>query len=207
MGGVEKGFGKITEHIFKLDIPNKQGAIAVYSYLCFRGGSNKFCFPSQATIAAAVGVSRSTVNRNLKILEEKGFIKKINKKRENNSYMSSFYILLKLVESSEELLKIEKKIEDLVSSMKQGCITHDTRVVSPVEQGCITHDTITDTINNNKEQNIYIHKKKKSKKKAVIPEWEENSNKSYTEDLQAKEKAMQQLEKLRNKNKGVKESG
>lgn len=203
MGEVESGFGKITEHIFKLDIPNKQGAIAVYSYLCFRGGSKKYCFPSQATIAAAVGVSRSTVNRNLKTLEEQGFIKKISEKKENNSYMSSFYILLKLVESSEELKKIEKEIETLVSSMKQGCITHDTRVVSPAEQGCITHDTITDTINNNKEQNIYIYRqKKKSKKKVVHPEWEEDSNKSYKEPTEEeKQKLLQQLEEVRKKRK------
>lgn len=185
-----EGYGKIKGQIFALDFPNKQGAIAVYSYLCFRGGSKKYCFPSQATIAKAIGVSKSTVNRNLKNLEAKGFIKKINKQKENNVYMSTFYILLELVESNKELKKIEKEIDNLVSSMTQGSVTsetgsvtHDTGVVSPVERGSVTHDTLTITNNNNNEQYIY----------------EQEKNKTTEEELLA------QLEALRNK--GVKENG
>lgn len=157
MGEVEKGFGQITGHIFAVDEKNKQGLVAVYSYLCFKGGAKKYCFPAHITIAEAVGVSKSTVIRNLKKLEELGFVKRLKRKGKSNSLTSTCYILLKLVDSLDELKEIEKEIREkweVVSPMTLPSVTHDSTLVSPMTVPSVTHDTLTITNNNNNEHNI-----------------------------------------------------
>jgi DNA-binding MarR family transcriptional regulator len=64
--------------------------VAVYNFLASLADSDQSCFPSQKHIACSLGYSRATVNRTLKLLEEKGLIRK---EREGNR---CFYLLLKV---------------------------------------------------------------------------------------------------------------
>ena len=48
----------------------------VYSCLCKYQGGNESCFPSRKTIALCCGISTSTVQRAVNVLEKKGYIVK-----------------------------------------------------------------------------------------------------------------------------------
>jgi biotin operon repressor len=58
----------------------------VYSFLASLADSNQSCFPSQKYIAERLGCSRSTVNKNIKVLVKYGLIKKERKNRYHYTY-------------------------------------------------------------------------------------------------------------------------
>lgn len=70
-------------------------ARAVYMYLRDRSGSAGSCWPGINTIASDLHLSRSTVKRALNDLAAKGYLKKVSRYRENGSYTSNLYILVK----------------------------------------------------------------------------------------------------------------
>lgn len=191
MGEVEKGFGQITGHIFAIDEPNRLGLIATYAYLCFRADSEtRECYPSQTTIGNAIGVKRETVNRYIKRLEELGLITKVAQSRKDGSgQTSSRYKITAVIPQS------------------QGCDSTVTGGVIEQSQGGVTERSHEHNHKeHNQKNNIYIYQKKKSKKKAVIPEWELNPKKKIQEATEEeKQELLQQLEELRNKE--VKENG
>ena len=69
-------------------------ARAVYMYLKDRAGRKSPCWPGIKTIAAELGLSRSTVKRALDDLSRAGLITKENRWRENGSLTSNLYRLL-----------------------------------------------------------------------------------------------------------------
>lgn len=66
---------------------------AVFLWLCFFANQDGECFPSRATLSAKAGVSLRTVDSSLKVLEQKAFIEKKNRK-DGNEKISNLYTVL-----------------------------------------------------------------------------------------------------------------
>lgn len=68
------GFTQVPNAVLKSsDI--SAGAKLVYALLLSYAWHNDYCFPGQDTLAQDIGIARGTVNRHVKELSEKGFIK------------------------------------------------------------------------------------------------------------------------------------
>lgn len=75
--------------IYQSDLSHR--ARAVYMYLKDRSDRNGRCWPAIKTIAAELGLSRSTVKRALDDLCRAGFLVKESRWRENGSHSSNLY--------------------------------------------------------------------------------------------------------------------
>ena len=80
------------QDIYRSELSHR--ARAVYMYLKDRSGRKGQCWPSVTTIAAELGLSRSTVKRALDDLCRAGLITKEDRWRENGSLTSNLYRLL-----------------------------------------------------------------------------------------------------------------
>ena len=69
-------------------------AKAVYLYLRDRSDAEGKCWPGIKTIAADLGLSRSTVKRALSDLERNGYLERTSRFRENGSHTSNLYTVL-----------------------------------------------------------------------------------------------------------------
>ena len=67
----------------------------VYIYLRDRSAVSGSCWPGVKTIAADLGLSRSTVRRALKELEHSGWIRRQPRYWENGSHTSNLYTILR----------------------------------------------------------------------------------------------------------------
>jgi biotin operon repressor len=86
--------------------------IAVYNALaCFADSKTQSCFPTRRVIAQMLGVSRRTVSRKIKLLEELGMVR-VEKAR--SSYR---YLLLKLpAEVTEEThLRRQRETQTIIN--------------------------------------------------------------------------------------------
>lgn len=79
----------VPEKIYKLQLTSTE--INVYQYLCSRANKQGECFPSQTTIARAVNLHRSTVNRAIKRLQDKNLIIIIQRRRVDGGTSSNLY--------------------------------------------------------------------------------------------------------------------
>ena len=75
--------------IYQSDLGHR--ARAVYMYLKDHADREGKCWPGIKTIAAELGLSRSTVKRALKELEQAAFLTKQGRKRENEGDTSNLY--------------------------------------------------------------------------------------------------------------------
>ena len=78
--------------LYQTDVPHR--AKLVYIYLHDRMDSEKKAWPGLGTIAKDLSLSRSTVKRAVKDLEQAGLIRKEPHFRENGSATSNRYYLL-----------------------------------------------------------------------------------------------------------------
>lgn len=78
--------------LYQTDLPHR--AKLVYIYLHDRMDSEKKAWPGLGTIAKDLSLSRSTVKRAVKDLEQAGLIRKEPHYRENGSATSNRYYLL-----------------------------------------------------------------------------------------------------------------
>ena len=78
--------------LYQTDLPHR--AKLVYIYLHDRMDSEKKAWPGLGTIAKDLSLSRSTVKRAVKDLEQAGLIRKEPHFRENGSATSNRYYLL-----------------------------------------------------------------------------------------------------------------
>lgn len=70
-------------------------AMLVYLYLCGRSGrESKTCFPSIKTISKEAKLSESSVKRSLKELQERNYITKEHRFRNNGGKSSNLYYIL-----------------------------------------------------------------------------------------------------------------
>ena len=79
----------VPEKAYKLHLTSSE--INVYQYLCCRANKQGECFPSQSTIAKAVNLHRSTVNKAIKRLEDKKLLVITQRKRDNGGTSSNLY--------------------------------------------------------------------------------------------------------------------
>ncbi|MBQ7794845.1 MAG: helix-turn-helix domain-containing protein [Clostridia bacterium] len=63
----------------------------ILCYLLMRAGNQDICYPSLNTISKDIDISLSTVKRAIPELVDKGYLKKINRKRKNGSSTSNLY--------------------------------------------------------------------------------------------------------------------
>lgn len=86
-------FFKLPNSIYDQGLTTSE--ICVYGYLIRCADKSKRCYPSRETIGKKCGIkSLVTVDKNLKSLEDRGFIEKT--KRRNylgNSYLSNIYTI------------------------------------------------------------------------------------------------------------------
>lgn len=73
------------------ELPHR--ARSVYIYLCDRSNNDGSCWPGLKTIASDLNLSRSTVKRAIKDLEQRGYVEKKPRYRENGSNSSNLYII------------------------------------------------------------------------------------------------------------------
>lgn len=79
----------VPEKIYKLQLTSTE--INVYQYLCSRANKDRECYPSQTTIAKAVNLNRSTVNRSIKSLQKKKLLIILQRKRNDGGTSSNLY--------------------------------------------------------------------------------------------------------------------
>ena len=75
-------------------ITDKNITTAEYRILCYllmRAGNQDICYPSLNTISKDIDISLSTVKRAIPELVDKGYFKKVNRKRRNGSSTSNLY--------------------------------------------------------------------------------------------------------------------
>lgn len=85
-------FYKLSNAIFCYDLTPIQ--LAVYSYLVCCAGSKERCWPSMKTIAACCGCSETSARAAVKVLDERGFIRRVDtyneykgeRRQTNNTY-------------------------------------------------------------------------------------------------------------------------
>lgn len=82
------------QEIYQAEILHR--CVTVYMYLKDRTGRKGTCWPAIGTIARDLGLSRSAVKRALKDLEEKGYLKREIRHRENGGgYFKPLYHFVK----------------------------------------------------------------------------------------------------------------
>jgi len=70
-----KRFGTVTKDVI-LDPTLSDNAARIYSALCTYAGKQRTCFPTIATLAENTGKHRRTVQRALKELEVKNYVRR-----------------------------------------------------------------------------------------------------------------------------------
>ena len=104
---LDGNFTQIANTMFKY-IPNGNN-FKIYCYLCYRFNRDfDYSFPSIQTIVKDTGLSKSTVTRGIKWLEEQRFIKKY--KKEGSEWMNNCYFIKYIVEELEEVESDEEII-------------------------------------------------------------------------------------------------
>ena len=80
------------DSIYAAELPHRD--VAVYMYLKHRANAEGRCWPSVRTIAKDLSLSRATVQRALRELQQDGWIAAEPRWRENGSCTSNCYRLL-----------------------------------------------------------------------------------------------------------------
>lgn len=78
--------------IYQEDLPARSKL--VYMYLKDRANKEGQCWPAIQTIGRDLGLSRSTVKRALRELEQGSFLVKQSRKRENKGDTSNLYLII-----------------------------------------------------------------------------------------------------------------
>ena len=85
---------KYNNPIYRSDQPYRN--VVVYQYLRERAGKKGYCWPSIATMAEDIGMSKSTIQRALNDLEKRKFIKRENRWRTDGAKTSNLYTILEV---------------------------------------------------------------------------------------------------------------
>ena len=71
-----EGFFRLPNDVFRIQLDAYE--FKLYAYLVCRAGTKGECWSSIPTMSEQLGMSKTTVQKKLKELEDRGFIKKIN---------------------------------------------------------------------------------------------------------------------------------
>ena len=106
---LDKEWTKISNTMFKYI--DDVYAFKIYCYLCYRYNQNyQYAFPSLETISLECNISKKTVVRAIKYLEERRFIVKYQKK--NCEWKNNGYYVRYVVETEEDKQREQKEIKD-----------------------------------------------------------------------------------------------
>lgn len=122
--------GEILDKVYKSKLPSR--AKQIMFYLINRANAEGTCFPSVKTIASDCGVSERTIQRNMNILVEQGFIIKEERYRDNGGQSSNLYRLQ--MESENNNIKPsanEKKFDE--KKLKDIEVKEETRNIENIE--------------------------------------------------------------------------
>ena len=105
-----------TEHYFRMynkvfDLGLKAPTFLVYAYLLSCAGNKGYCWPSLGTISRKAGLSVSTVQEHLKILEQRKLIAKSRRRIHGSWGKNNVYTLLSL--DNPEVYRTTNKAEEL----------------------------------------------------------------------------------------------
>ena len=108
------------EHYFRMynkvfDLDLKATTFLVYSYLVCCAGNKGNCWPSLETISRKTGLSVSTVQEHLKILEQRQLVSKSRHRIDGGWGKNNVYILLSL--DNPEVYRELKPAEELPFDM------------------------------------------------------------------------------------------
>ncbi|KOF57912.1 transcriptional regulator [Clostridium sp. DMHC 10] len=108
----------MLDKVYKSNLPSR--AKQIMFYLINRANAEGTCFPSVKTIASDCGVSERTIQRNMNILVEQGFILKEERYRDNGGQSSNLYRLQMESENNNNIKPSankkkfdEKKLKDI----------------------------------------------------------------------------------------------
>lgn len=102
-------------------------AFKVYCYLCYRYNEfHNYSFPSMNTIAKDCKMSKTTVQKAIKYLEEKKLIKRF-KIRENNDYCNNCYRIRYAIKIEEEKTK-DKLMDSAIEDDEDEIVLVETKV-------------------------------------------------------------------------------
>lgn len=120
---LDGNFTQIANTMFRY-IPNGND-FKVYCYLCYRFNRDlDYSFPSIKTITKDTGLSKSTVIKSIKWLEEQRLIKKY--KKQGCEWMNNCYFVKYIVEELEEVETDEEiKIEEWEDDNEWETIEND----------------------------------------------------------------------------------
>lgn len=156
-----KGYGVVQRDF--MTMPISIYAKAVYTLLRTYSGEKHSCYPSLKTICDDLRVSKSTVLRAIKELEEISMVavRRSKKSGSNENAVNTYLPLSVMIEIDMENLDLNNEEDGLggVSQIPRG-VCGVPRVVSEV-------DSKNNNIKNNKEDNISVVKK--SKKEFIKP--------------------------------------
>lgn len=121
----------------------------IYSIICCFANGSGSCFPSYGTIAAKAGVSRSTVIRSIKTLEESGLL--VKEYRKNGSeYSSNTYTIRWWNPQAEAYFKDRQRAAPSV------VMTPPSSSVTPPPSVNMTPPSVTDTPNQYPDNNNHL---------------------------------------------------
>ena len=111
---LDKEWTKISNTMFKYI--DDVYAFKIYCYLCYRYNQNyQYAFPSLETISLECNISKKTVVRAIKYLEERRFIVKYQKK--NCEWKNNCYYVRYVVETEEDKQREQKEIIEKFEEM------------------------------------------------------------------------------------------
>ena len=77
----------LSRRIYDLKLPHR--AVTVYTYLCDMANKKGECWPSTVTVSKDLGLSRRTIFRAFRDLENEGLIKRVHRRRRAGGQTSS----------------------------------------------------------------------------------------------------------------------
>ena len=102
-------------------------AFKVYCYLCYRYNEfHNYSFPSINTIANDCKISRTTIQKAIKYLEEKKLIKRF-KIKDGNEYSNNCYRIRYAIQIEVEESK-EKLMESMIDDDEEEIVSIETKV-------------------------------------------------------------------------------
>lgn len=126
------------------------------------------CFPSWETIIKKTKVSRGTLSKTLKKLEEKGHLKRENRKRSNGSNTSNLYMITPIIYSSEVELS-ENHSSEVELGHSSEVELHASSEVELLEPSLNRHSSLTVTLIEDEKLN-----------QDAFNQWLEYKGKKYT---------------------------
>lgn len=157
-------------------------AKAIYSYMCSYAGSGTVAFPSRDKLCYDLNISKDTLTKYLKQLQDTGYVK-ITQNKIKGKFSNNVYELIAFVNADDLDKNVDTSTNDRVNNIEN---TTKSTVAENIGHGSIGYDEMV--TNNN---NININKNNIGNKIAPVSDINSKTNKRLTT-----KKASQQCEDI-----------